>query len=140
MYSPRPPIVIEPQGLKVTIEIQLVRLTQVYCITIKMTKHPYCGNSIIAVQRLQYKPVKILCIYKQRQIFTFLHHFLPNLTTFVSSLAHRPGTNGCLQGMARSVCRDLSQYYTTRWICVLVTSNVPIREKKCNQLAFLPNA
>ena len=26
-----------------------------------------------------------------------------------------------------------------RWVCVLVTSNVPKREKKRNQLAFLPN-
>ena len=26
-----------------------------------------------------------------------------------------------------------------RWVCILVTSNVPKREKKRNQLGFLPN-
>ena len=35
---------------------------------------------------------------------------------------------------------SLSLYYTMRWVYILVTSNVPKLVKKCNQLAFLPNA
>ena len=36
--------------------------------------------------------------------------------------------------------KHLRPYYTMRWVCVLVTSNIPKREKKRDQLAFLPKA
>ena len=31
-------------------------------------------------------------------------------------------------------------YYTMRWVCVLLTSNVQKHVKRRNRLAFLPNA
>ena len=37
-------------------------------------------------------------------------------------------------------CINLSLYYTLHLVCILVTSNVPKREKKLYQLVFLPKA